>query len=443
MTKPLILQKRFLPMWLGQSFGAISDNMNRQLLLIGVQFGIITLAGVENPEQAVPLIGTLFPIAMLIGSMYGGQFAEKYDTRLMFRRTKFVEVLLMMVAAFGLITQMGWVIVFALFGMGLQSSFFNPTRQSAMPKYLEPDELVRGNGIMNAGLYGCILLGIGLGGSLILREDDGAFISAVGLVLFSLLGYIAVWFAPPSPGTNPDLKIDWTGIRPTIVMFKFTFAEQSVIRPLIGLMLFYFVSTAITILLPIYVENTLGAGGGATTVFMLLFAVGAGVGAIIAATLARGRSGLGYSTVGIGLAALCIFLVYPLSLDLKTDVIAGAPLMDAATFFAQPQARILGGALCLSAVFLGIFIAPLQAAVQRRAPQERRSRILAVGNMGYAIAAIFGSLTVRLVTDFEAITPELAFIGVGIILACIAIYMVIRRSTVPAGQFDEMLTNYT
>ena len=117
--------------------------------------------------------------------------------------------------------------------------------------------------------------------------------------------------------------------------------------------------------------------------------------------------------------------------------------MDAATFFAQPQARILGGALCLSAVFLGIFIAPLQAAVQRRAPQERRSRILAVGNMGYAIAAIFGSLTVRLVTDFEAITPELAFIGVGIILACIAIYMVIRRSTVPAGQFDEMLTNYT
>ena len=243
MTKPLILQKRFLPMWLGQSFGAISDNMNRQLLLIGVQFGIITLAGVENPEQAVPLIGTLFPIAMLIGSMYGGQFAEKYDTRLMFRRTKFVEVLLMMVAAFGLITQMGWVIVFALFGMGLQSSFFNPTRQSAMPKYLEPDELVRGNGIMNAGLYGCILLGIGLGGSLILREDDGAFISAVGLVLFSLLGYIAVWFAPPSPGTNPDLKIDWTGIRPTIVMFKFTFAEQSVIRPLIGLMLFYFINS--------------------------------------------------------------------------------------------------------------------------------------------------------------------------------------------------------
>ncbi|MEO1149447.1 MAG: MFS transporter [Pseudomonadota bacterium] len=445
MKTPLFFQRRFLPMWIGQSFGALADNMNRQILLIGVPFGAISLRGFDVGDAALPLIGALFPIAMLLGSMYGGQMAEKFETAMMFRRTKLAELALMIVAAFGLITGEGWFTVAALFGMGLQSALFNPVRQAAMPKYLSTDELIRGNGLCNAGLYGCILLGLGIGGYLIGLKPDGARIAAVTLVGFALAGVIAVRFAPPRPGTNPDLKIDWRGLPPTIAMFRFTFGEASVIRPLLGITLFYFISTCVTILLPIYCRDTLGADETVTTIIMLIFAVGALIGALTAAALSKGRSGLGYATLGVGLAALCVFGVYFCSLGFEPSVgpdFAGEALVavNAATLFSSPRGISLGVLLGLTSLFMGIFLAPMQAAVQRRAPDDRRARILAVGNMLYAIAAFLGSLSVLNITEVDAVRAEHAFLAIGLMMLAVTVYMVRRRSALPAGLYDERLT---
>lgn len=434
---PLFFQRRFLPMWLGQSFGALSDNMNRQVLLIGVPFGAVALSGFEDSDAAIPIIGALFPIAMLIGSMYGGQFAEKFETQGMFRRTKFLEILLMLMAGFGLVTNQGWFLVAALFGMGLQSSSFNPVRQSAMPKYLETDELIRGNGLINAGLYACILLGYGIGGALISIKPNGPMLTAIVLVTFSVLGYISVWFAPKAAATNPDLKIDWSGIIPAAKMVKFTFSEPSVIRPLIGVSLFYIISTTVTVLLPIYGRDTLGADGSATTIIILLFAIGAGIGALGSAALSRGTSGLGFATLGIIGACLSTIGVYITSLSFSPE--QGAALINAGDLMQRVEGKILGGFLCLTAACMGLYLAPLQAAIQRRAPNERRARILAVGNMMYAISAIIGSLSVLIVTENDWIHPEHAFIGVGFILFLIALYMIMRRNTVPVGLYDEKL----
>ncbi|MEL6506582.1 MAG: MFS transporter [Pseudomonadota bacterium] len=446
MKTPLFFQRRFLPMWIGQSFGALADNMNRQILIIGVPFGAISLRGFDVGDAALPLIGALFPIAMLLGSMYGGQMAEKFETAMMFRRTKLVELLLMAMAAFGLFTGEGWFTVGALFGMGLQSALFNPVRQAAMPKYLSTDELIRGNGLCNAGLYACILLGLGIGGYLIGLDPDGPRIAAVTLVAFALVGFMAVRFAPPRPGTNPDLKIDWRGLPPTIAMFRFTFGEASVIRPLLGITLFYFISTCVTILLPIYSRDTLGADETVTTIIMLIFALGALIGALTAAALSKGRSGLGYATLGVGLAAVCVFGVYLCSLGFASGIgpdFAGEvrPAVNAATLFSTPRGILLGALLGLTSLFMGIFLAPMQAAVQRRAPDERRARILAVGNMLYAIAAFIGSLSVLNITEIEAVRPEHAFIAIGIMMVGVTLYMVMRRRALPAGLFDEVLSS--
>lgn len=436
MANPLFFQRRFLPMWLGQAFGALADNMNRQILLVGVPYGGITLAGLTRPDSALPYIVALFPIAMLLGSMYGGQFAEKYETSMMFRRTKIAELVMMALAGFGLFYDQGWFVLLALFGMGLQSSFFNPVRQAAMPKYLEANELIRGNGLINAGLYTCILLGYGIGGFLISIEPNGRQLAAITLFAFSVLGYLSIRFAPLGPPTNPDLKINWSGWKPAAEMITYTIKEESVIRPLLGISLFYFVSTIITGMLPLYGRDTLGADGTVTTLFLFLFAFGAGVGAIISATLAKGKSGMGFATFGVSAATVATIAVFVVSLTFTVD--KNAEQINAVQFLRTGQGALLAALLCSTSIFMGLFLAPLQAAVQRRAPNDYRARILASGNMFIALSALIGALAIIPIAE-KIILPEVAFAIVAAIFALISLYMVKRRNDVPSGLYDEML----
>lgn len=123
--KPLMLQRRFLPMWTALSLGAFTDNMLKQALSIALVYGILTAPIIGN-DSAVPIIGALFPIAMLLFSTLAGQVADKYETSMMFRRTKFVEFLLMVLAAIGFLISNSAILILALFLMGAQSAFSAP-----------------------------------------------------------------------------------------------------------------------------------------------------------------------------------------------------------------------------------------------------------------------------------------------------------------------------
>ena len=179
-TAPLFFQRRFWPMWTALSLGTFADNTLRQALLIGIPAGIIAVPFFNNADNAIPYIGALLPIAILIFSSVSGQIADKYETSMMFRRTKFAEIILMTIAALAFITGQGALAIAMLFAMGAQSAFFAPVRVSAMPKYLETDELVRGNGLCNAGLFTFILLGYMVGGFLIIQPNGGVAVGAGG-----------------------------------------------------------------------------------------------------------------------------------------------------------------------------------------------------------------------------------------------------------------------
>ena len=104
---PLFFQRRFLPMWTALSFGTFADNTLRQALLIGIPAGIISVPMFSSPDDAIPVIGTLLPAAILLFSSVSGQLADKYETSFMFRRTKSTELLLMIIA--GAAFAFGWV----------------------------------------------------------------------------------------------------------------------------------------------------------------------------------------------------------------------------------------------------------------------------------------------------------------------------------------------
>ena len=432
--KPLMLQRRFLPMWTALALGAFTDNMLKQALSIALVFGVLTAPIIGN-DSAVPIIGALFPVAMLLFSTLAGQVADKYETSMMFRRTKFVEFLLMVLAAVGFFFSNSAILILALFLMGAQSAFFSPVRTGAMPKYLYTEELVRGNAFCSGGLFVSVMIGIVLGNILIVTDNGRNTVSAI-LVIASLAGWLTILLAPKAAANAPDLKIDWNIFSQGAALAKFAVHSRGVIRPVLGVSWYWTSGTLVTVTVPFFVRETLRADPTVVATLMALFTVGAATGAGVASALAKGRSGLGFSGMAAVLAALMVIAVYALSYFYTPP--STGELQNAAAFFTSWQAFAIAGAFFIASVAMSVFAVPMQAAVQRRAPADKRSRILAANNMINAAGALTGSLLVLSVTETN-IRPEELILALAAAQAAIAIYMIRRKYAVSDGLYDEML----
>ncbi|MHA7871444.1 MAG: MFS transporter [Hyphococcus sp.] len=431
---PLFFQRRFWPMWSALSLGAFADNVLRQSLLIGIPAGVIAVPFFNNPDNAIPYVGALLPVAIMLFSSVSGQLADKYETSMMFRRTKFAEIVLMGVAAIAFISGSGALAIAMLFFMGAQSAFFSPVRVSAMPKYLTPEELVRGNGLCNAGLFSAILVGYVVGGFLIVQPMGGAAVGAV-LISAATLGWLASLRTLKVGANAPDLDLDFNAPAQTVAMFRHVFASRGVPPPLFGVGVFFFLSTAVTVAVPLYGRDALHADPLVWTALNGLFAIGAGIGAVAAAALAKGRSGLGYSTAAICAAGVASFSVYWL-----TPFAAGTPDMPLGLreLFSSPPGLALVAVFTATSALSGLYIAPLQAAMQRRAPAAVRARVLAASIFLNAAFAIPGSLSILAVTQF-GVDPRLPFVAVGAAMLAIGGIMLWRMRVLPEGLYDEVL----
>lgn len=431
---PLFFQRRFWPMWLALTLGTFADNVLRQALLIGISYGVIAAPMFGRADNSIPLIGALLPLAIMLFTPLSGQLADKYETSMMFRRTKFAEVLLMIVAGAAFVFELGGLAIAMLFAMGAQSAFFSPVRTGAMPKYLAVDELIRGNGLCNAGLYSFILIGYMVGGALVATEGGGLKVAAV-LITASMLGWLAALRTLRASANDPGLRISFNWFGQIARMAGLVRNSRGVAAPLFGVAAFFLLSTAVTVLTPLYARDALRADSLTATVLNGLFAIGAGLGAIFAAGLAKGRSGLGYSTFSVGLAGVFSLLVYLFS------PLAAAPpgeTLSAAALVTTPPGIVLSLLFIATSALMGVYIAPLQAAVQRRAPPAYRARIMAAGAFLNAAFAIPGSLSTFAITNTGA-DPSLVFPAIASAMLAIAALMLHRRRSLPEGLYDEVL----
>ena len=420
-ARPLFFQQRFWPVWWTLSLGTFADNTLRQALLVGIPYGIVKVSFFDNPDDAMPVIGALFPAAIMLFTPLSGQLADKYETSMMFRRTKFAEIILMVVAAGAFITGNGILAVAMLFFMGAQSAFYSPVRVSSMPKYLAPDELLRGAGLCNAGLFGFILLGYAVGGFLIVSEGGGVKVG-ITLIAAAFIGWLASLRTLPAAANAPSLKLSFNWFTQCYRMFRFVFDAPGVAAPLLGVSAFYFLTTAVTVIVPLFARDALNADAQTATVLNVLFAIGAGMGAIYAASLSKKTDGLKHSTIAVILAgtiSIAITLVAPiLSADTTNPFTVNK-------LFTTTLGWFITGSFVSTSALMGVYIAPLQAAVQRRAPPETRARIMAAMVFASALFAIPGSLAILFITRTGA-RPELTFIAVGIGMICIGVTMIYR-----------------
>ncbi len=128
----LLRQRRFLPFFLTQFFGAFNDNVFKNSLIVLITFQAAHWTTIR-PEVLANVAAGIFILPFFLFSATAGQLADKYDKARIARMVKIFEVCIMLVAASGFALESLGVLFFALFMLGFHSTVFGPVKYAYSP----------------------------------------------------------------------------------------------------------------------------------------------------------------------------------------------------------------------------------------------------------------------------------------------------------------------
>ncbi|GAB3779116.1 MFS transporter [Dyella agri] len=372
-------QRRFAPFFWTQALAAFNDNAFRNALLVLVAFQL----GLDDRAASIytNFAPALFILPFFLFSASAGQLAERFEKTRIIRWVKLFEILAMVVAAAGFITHHVSLLLVVLFMMGLHSTVFGPIKYAILPQALKPGELVGGNGLVEMGTQLAILLGMVAGTTAM--GEAGPWLAAAITIGVAVVGYFVSRAIPPAPATAPELKINWNPFGETARVLRITHADRAVWNAVLGISWFWFFGTVLVAQLPIYTRETLGGDNSVYTLVLTLFSIGSGLGALACEKLSGRR-------VEIGLVPLGAFGLTAFGVDLYFARHGLAPVRGLSWlgFLHTPGSWRVVLDLTLIGAFAGLYVVPLFAFVQARAPREKLSRIIAGNNIMNAVLIV-------------------------------------------------------
>ncbi len=412
----LLKQRRFLPFFATQAFGAFNDNVYRQAII-----GLLFFLGISAEERTLytNLAPALFILPYFLFSATAGQIAEKLEKSKLIRITTTMEIGIMSLAAVGFLTQNMIVLLVALFCTGLQSTLFGPVKYSILPSVLKPEELTGGNGLVEMGTSISILVGMIFGGLIFkLAGDHGPVVAATAIVVLAISGNLVSRAIPRVEPGAPDLKINWNPIPESLAVLRLARKQTAVRNSILGVSWFWFVGTVLTSQLPTYAEANLGGSETLYIFALALFSIGTGVGSLLCEKLSA-------RTVEIGLVPLGAFGMSAFLLDLYFAR-SGAPPATGLTvmeFLRTAGSWRIVIDLVGIGLFTGFFVVPLFALIQSRTPREELSRVIAGMNIQNAGFIVLAAVICIVLQRFLGWTIPQLFLALAIANAVVAIYI--------------------
>jgi acyl-[acyl-carrier-protein]-phospholipid O-acyltransferase/long-chain-fatty-acid--[acyl-carrier-protein] ligase len=376
----LLTSRRFAPLFVTQFLGAFNDNLLKSALGIVVTFRLAESAGLSS-ASLVMLAGAVFIAPFFLFSGASGTLADRIDKSTIARVVKIAEIGIMLLGAWGLWLNSVPLLFAALFCLGTHSTVFGPIKYALLPQHLKEDELVAGNALIEAGTFLAILLGTILGGSIVLLGNGAAIVGGCG-VTAAIVGWVASRQIPPAPSSAgadaPRPRI----VRDTIGVVGHVVSRPALLLPILAVSWFWLFGATVVSGLPSFAKDVLFANEQVVTMMLALFAVGVGVGSMLAERLLHGE----VSARHVPIAALGMaFFAFDLYLASTGRVSTGAlvPIRD---FLAQSGSwRILADLVGL-AVAGGLFTVPLYAILQHESEPAHRARVIAANNIINALA---------------------------------------------------------
>lgn len=375
----LLGKRRFLPLFVTQFLGAFNDNLFKNALVFFVTYHVYNSIEAETSFSA--LATGIFILPFFLFSALAGQLADGHDKAQIMRIIKWAEIGIMVVGAIGIFTSTVWIMLIALFAMGVHSTFFGPIKYAVLPQHLAKHEVLGGTGLVEAGTYIAILAGTIAGG---LLDAHHAAFAVLGVAVLGMLSARAI---PPAPPLV-HIDLDWNVLRSSINLVRATMHIRRLFLAIIAISVFWTIAAMLAVLFPPLVKNTFYAEAGVASVFLAIFSVGIAIGSVIINRLLKGEVSARYATGSV--IAMAVFLAdFYLTAN---GWPAREGLSDIPTFLRDPGAIRVFIDLAGISITGGMFVVPLYAFLTTTVDQSETSRTVAANNIVNSGAMVIGSV---------------------------------------------------
>lgn len=411
----LLKQRRFAPFFWTQFAGAANDNLFKFAFTVMVTYQL-QVAWLE-PKLAGLVIGALFILPFLLFSATSGQLADKYDKRALILFVKWLEIAIMLLAAWGFFAANVPVLLACTFLMGLHSTLFGPVKFAYLPQQLNERELTGGNGMVEMGTFVAILLGNVVGGLLIAVPVTGAQQVGVACIALAVVGRVVAQWIPVSPATDPGLTINWNPFTETWRNLKLAHGNVVVFRSLLGISWMWFFGAVFLSQFPSFAKEVLHGNEQVASLLLVVFSIGIGIGSLLCEVLSRRHVEIGL--VPLGAIGMTVFSV---DLYFASRGLPPSAALSIGQFIAQPAHWRVMADLALLALFAGLYSVPMYALIQLRAQPTHRARIIAANNILNALFMIASAVIAGALLGAGFTIPQI-FLFVGLANAVVAAYI--------------------
>lgn len=382
---PLLQDRSFWGMNITQFLGAFNDNLFKQLLLLlatpaAAQLAAAKAAGEAAPDrQAEAMIVFAFPFLLFSG--IAGWLTDRFSKRTVIIGAKAAEIVVMTLGVVGFffystIGFSGMLIV--LFLMGLQSTFFGPAKYGILPETIRDRDLPLGNGVFLMFTFVAIIFGTVLAGVAKQIGEAGGSVWFISLLCIgvAVVGTLTSLLVRRAPAAKPGAKLRLQDFLIPPEAIALVRRDRQLLLALLVTSSFWLLGSIVQQSVNALGKSQLGLADQPTSVLAAMLGIGIPIGCLIGGKLSAGS--INPRVVAGGAIGLVVCLCL---LGLR-----GGEDRHLLGFAGSIPVLILAG------ISTGIFIVPIQVAVQALPPPSEKGRMIALMNQCNWVGIIIGAL---------------------------------------------------
>ncbi|HIV79163.1 MFS transporter [Sphingomonas yabuuchiae] len=426
----LLKQRRFLPLFATQFLGAFNDNLFKTSMVLFATYAIFTDPHSEFYFNCAATGAAILPFVFL--SALSGQLADSHDKARIIRIVKTVEIGIMLVGAAGLlIAKAGYttaglsLMLGTVLALGVHSTFFGPIKYAILPQHLEPEDILGGTGLVEAGTYLAILLGTVAAGWISIEA------AAIGVLVVAVIGWFIGRQVPPAPREGPPLKLNYNPFTASWRLISATLHIRRLFLAIIAISFFWTIGAVLIIIFPPLVKNVLTADKEVASLAIAIFSIGVAIGSVVINTMLKGEISARYSPMSV--IAMGAFVVLFSFLCRNWTPAAGGGLYSWQAFLAEPRAIGILATLLAIATTGGMFVVPLYAFLTTTVEKDQTARTVAANNIVNCFAMTIGSVLAFAISAAGVSSSDMLFVVAGMCLVSAWLALLLHRA---CGEVD-------
>ncbi len=386
----LLANGRFEAFLWTQFLGAFNDNLYKM---------IVSLVAVRAASQAgggsyLALAGAVFVLPFLLFAGYAGQLADRYSRSRVLQVTKSLEIITMLVGIGALVSGKIEFLLVVLFLLATQANFFSPAKYGFLPETITERGISRANGLLELTTFIAIVIGTSFGTFLYSTWKDAPVLMGSTLLGIAIVGTLASLFIQKVPASGSREPFHLNPFHEIVEGTRELAKDRIQALTVIGISWFWFIGALLQMAILLLGKEGLLATDNQIGFLVTALALGIGAGSLAAGTVSGDHLELGLAP-------------------------AGALLMGIATFGLGLSGTYNSALVWLLLVGFtgGLFVVPLNAWLQEKAPAKERGRILATNNFANMVGVILASGFLWLLHDLLGLKAAWIIAGTGVVMA--------------------------